>query len=183
VEKAPAIVDITSVDRRRPRRGVALHRASLPPADLRLVRGIVVTSVPRTLLDLASTVSDQRLRRLVKEAEFQRLTGTDELRDVLARHTRRKSRGTLARIVGDRVHAGRPTRSEMEDLFLEFCARRGLALPETNVELMIRGRKLEVDCVWRAERVALELDSRQAHDTEAQSSATGGDLRTGWVRK
>jgi len=60
------------------------------------------------------------------------------------------------------LRAGR-TRSDLEDDFLEFCSRRGLPLPETNVTMTVRGVRVEPDCLWRAERVILELDGYQGH--------------------
>jgi hypothetical protein len=158
-------VSVTSPRQRRPQHGIRLHRAQLRREDLAIVRGIPVTSVARTLLDLSGVVEDQRLRRLVKEAEFQRLVDTAALRGVLERHPRKRGRRALACLVGSRILAGRPTRSEMEDRFIEFCADRGLPLPETNVELELSGQVREVDCVWHRERVAVELDSRRAHAT------------------
>jgi very-short-patch-repair endonuclease len=145
---------------------VAIHRGNLPPEELGVMRGIVVTSAPRTLLDLSGVATEPRLRRLVKEAEFQSLCDAESLHEVLARHPRKRGRRTLARLVEDHVLAGRATRSEMEDRFLAFCAHRDLPLPETNVALEIGGRRFEIDCLWRGERVALELDGRRAHATD-----------------
>ena len=84
----------------------------------------------------------------------------------------------------DRALAAGKTRSELEDRFLLFCRRRGLPLPETNVELAVRGRTLNVDCVWRKARVVLELDGRRAHDTatafEADRSRDRALVAAGW---
>jgi very-short-patch-repair endonuclease len=41
----------------------------------------------------------------------------------------------------------------------------GLPRPEINAPLDLSGISIEVDALWRAERVAVELDSRQFHDT------------------
>jgi hypothetical protein len=72
----------------------------------------------------------------------------------------------LARLVeGYMLDVGK-TRSEFEDRFLRFCARRGLPLPEMNVVIDVRGRP-EVDCVWRDARLIVELDSRSAHERAA----------------
>ena len=144
-----------------------IHRASLPECEVIVIGGIPATTVPRTLLDLSSAVDEQALRRLVREAEFRRFVETYELVAVLDRHPRRKGRGTLAGIVRERLLTEGFTRSVLEDRFLAFCSDRGLPLPETNVPLVVGGREIEVDCLWREQRVALELDSRRAHDTTA----------------
>jgi hypothetical protein len=158
-------IAITATESRRARPGVRIHRAALPDPELSLVAGIPVTAVARTLLDLSGQVREHRLRRLVKQAEFLRLTDLPSLAALLERHPRRRGRRSLARIVrGYAVGAGR-TRSELEDRFLAFCADRGLPLPETNQVLEVGGRRLEVDCVWREARLVVELDGGKAHGT------------------
>lgn len=44
--------------------------------------------------------------------------------------------------------------------FLEFIDELGLPSPQTNQRI----EGLEVDCVWREQQVAVELDSRAFHD-------------------
>jgi very-short-patch-repair endonuclease len=41
----------------------------------------------------------------------------------------------------------------------------GLPRPEINASLILDDEPIEVDALWRTERVAVELDSRQFHDT------------------
>ena len=67
---------MTAADRRRPRPGLRFHRTTLPEDEVTVRNGIPVTSVPRTLLDLASVVAPDRLERAVHEAEVLRLTDT-----------------------------------------------------------------------------------------------------------
>jgi hypothetical protein len=166
-EPPTGTIATTATESRRPRSGIRIHRAQLPPSELDLVDGISVTSVPRTLLDLSGHLEDRRLRRLVKQAEFLGLTDLAALTAILDCYPRRRGRRALARIVrGYALEAGR-TRSELEDRFLAFCARRGLPLPETNQLLDLDGRRFEVDCLWREARLIVELDGREAHRTDA----------------
>jgi hypothetical protein len=54
--------------------GVRIHRSRrLPPDELTVRSGIPVTSVERTLLDLADVLDPQGLRRAVMEAEYRNL--------------------------------------------------------------------------------------------------------------
>ncbi len=53
-----------------------------------------------------------------------------------------------------------PTRSEFEDAFLAFVRRHGLPTPETNQ--IVAG--YEVDVLWRAQKLVVELDGREFHE-------------------
>jgi len=59
----------------------------------------------------------------------------------------------------------RITRSELERRFVDFLTSAVLPQPETNVTLELNSTEYEIDCLWREQLVALELDSRQAHGT------------------
>lgn len=50
-------------------RGVERHRALLPADEVTRYRGIPVTSVPRTLLDLAAVLDANQLARAVSESK------------------------------------------------------------------------------------------------------------------
>lgn len=55
-----------------------------------------------------------------------------------------------------------PTRSPLEDDFIEFCERYGLPTPVTNI--VFHGR--EVDALFPVERVIVELDGHPFHSDE-----------------
>jgi Transcriptional regulator, AbiEi antitoxin len=159
----PARIHATATRPRTRRPGMTIYRRALAAGDVAFVDGVPTTTVPRTLLDLSATIGEGALRRLIKRAEFADLTTIEELRSILARHPRRAGRRRLARIIaGHVVDAGR-TRSELEDRFLDFCSRHGLPAPEVNAVLEIRDEHVEVDCLWRAAGLVLELDGWEAH--------------------
>ena len=54
--------DVTVADRRRGPSGVRVHHAALPPGDVTVVDGIPVTTIERTLLDLAAVLRPPALR-------------------------------------------------------------------------------------------------------------------------
>jgi Transcriptional regulator, AbiEi antitoxin len=83
-------IHVTAARKRAPKRGVAIHRGILPGEDVTILDGIPVTTVPRTLLDVSATGNPSALRRLVKQAEFERLTDTAALAAILERYPRRR---------------------------------------------------------------------------------------------
>ena len=157
-------VEVTALaGRPRSRPGLRVHRAAwLHAADQTAVEGIPCTSVARTLLDLAATEPTRTVERAIEQAEKLRvldLAAVDAARERAAGH-----RGH--RVLGQVLAAYREppgTRLELERRFLELIVQAGLRRPEVNVWLPDVAQ--EVDAVWRAERVVVELDSRAHHLT------------------
>lgn len=136
------------------------------PADERTVhRRIPVTSPFRTLLDLAAVATAFEVERAIHEAEVEELTDVISLQQIIARHRGRRGMAAL-RAANESLSRGlQRSRTDLEDLFLLFTAQRRLPRMETNAQVSTARRVYEVDCLWRAERVVVELDGRAAHDT------------------
>jgi hypothetical protein len=126
-----------------------------------------VTTVPRTLFDLATILSFRQLERALNEAEVRRLWDELSLVDLLRRYPRRAGSGTVRAVLEARNAGATIVRSDLEVQFLEFVDESGFPEPEMNA--LIEG--LEVDAVWRDQRVAVELDSRTFHLTAAAFEA------------
>jgi very-short-patch-repair endonuclease len=141
--------DVTSRARRR-HAGITAHRAELTPADVTVHRGIPVTTVARTLADLAHELSLDDLARALREAQYLKLYDMKELREVLQRRPSRALRELLPHVV---------TQSAMEDRFLKLCRRHGL--PEPVRQHRIAGHPF--DFAWPGQRVVVETDGWQAH--------------------
>jgi very-short-patch-repair endonuclease len=157
-------LDVTVPQPRRARAGVRLHRSRLiHPEDRDEARGIPVTSVARTLVDLADVLSEERLAKAVHEAEVQRTFDLDAIQRVLGRLPGRQGRNRLTRVLA----AYRPdpgfTRSRAERRFLALCERHGLPRPATNVWIGDQ----EVDAYWEDVGVVVQLDGAEAHLTRA----------------
>jgi very-short-patch-repair endonuclease len=151
----------------RSRRGIQWHRGALPADEITVEDGIPVTTVPRTIFDLAGVRPRREVERAIEEAEFRRLTDPLSLHDLLARYPRRRGSRTIREILAvGRIGEG-ITRSDLEELFVAFVERTGLPRPQFNVPLEVGGLFVEPDCLWRRERVIVELDSRRAHATAA----------------
>ena len=158
-------VDVTLPSSRRQRPGITWHVANLPADEITSLAAIPVTTVPRTLLDLATVLDRRGLERAINEAEVQRHTDPLSLPALLARYPRRRGTAAIRAILAeDRIGAS-VTRSELEERFLRFVTRRRLPRPELNASIAVRGGFVEADCVWRSSRVIVELDGRAVHGT------------------
>jgi hypothetical protein len=145
-----------------PRRhgGVLAYRRSTLEGDVTTWRGIPITSVPRTLLDLARTVGSRALARAVREAVRLELTTLAALGDRLSDyHGRRGSRRlaeTLARYAGlplERARSGAEIRA------LEILRDANCPLPRLNAR--IAGE--EADLSWPTMKLIIEVDGEPFH--------------------
>lgn len=161
---ATARVDV-SVPRtsgRTGRRGIVLHRsATLERGHVTTHEGIPVTTVARTLVDLAEVVPPRALERAVDQAEVVRRLDATALEAVIEAHPRRTGCRRVQALLDSYLLDVGLTRSELEELLLRICARAGL--PRPGVNRRVAG--LEVDFVWPVERLVVEADSRRYHAT------------------
>lgn len=167
-DKAPAITHVTAPRRARAQPGLAVCRRTLPADERTIYDGIPVTSVARTLLDLAAAEGRRPLERALREAHFSRPADpAGKLLALLARYP--GARGSVAArgVLEARLFAKR-TRSDFEVIFLELLDDAGIELPRTNYAVELAGQRLELDCAWPERRFGIELDSRAAHDTPEQ---------------
>lgn len=155
-----APVDVTSLHGRRGRKGIRFHEGVLHPSDRAEQAGIPATSLPRTLLDLAEVVDEQRLKRAFEEADRLKLLRMPEMERVCAQAGRRKGLLALRRLVAE-AKAPAQTRSPLEDGFAEFYREHLADLPEplTNVSIL----DCEVDAYWPGHRLVVELDGFSTH--------------------
>jgi hypothetical protein len=121
--------------------------------------GIPVTTVARTLLDLADVLDTQALRRAVTEAEYLRRLDLPSINAVVQNNPGRRG-ARLRKAVEGKRHR---TRSPLEDRFLAFVERWGVEEPESNVWL----EGYEVDFLWRRVGLVVEMDGAAEHGTRA----------------
>jgi very-short-patch-repair endonuclease len=158
-----ARIEVTVPRPQRSRAGIQVHNAPLPADETTVIEGIPVTTVPRTLLDLAAVVDRQQLERALEQAEAQRLTDPVSLDELLQRYPGRRGSRKLAKA---RARGARGiTRSKLEERFQALLDEAVLPRPELNAPIELNGRQFEADCVWRKQRLIVELDGRAWHDT------------------
>jgi hypothetical protein len=160
-----ALVAVTVPADRRPRAGIELHRSRLPADKVTVRDGIPVTTVPRTLFDLAAQAEPRELERPLNKADVLGLRDRLSLDDLLTRYPGRPGSATARAALAARRAGASATRSELEERFLKLIDEGGLPRPETNAPLSVGGQTFEVDCLWRAQRLVVELDGRAAHAT------------------
>lgn len=154
-------VDVIAPRRvRRPHIGA--RQVLLPPDEVTTHHDIPVTTVARTLFDLAGVLTPQQLEAAITEAEGRRLGSPTSLADLVARHPHHRGVAALKTILLDAGEIGRTrTRSELEIDLLALVDAHGLPRPRTNGK--VGGH--EVDAVWADERLIVELDSFGIHTT------------------
>jgi very-short-patch-repair endonuclease len=172
---APPSVITLAVPWRRTVQGLELHAgANLRPGDTIHDARFPPTSVPRTLLDLATRYEHRALLRALAEAEFQH-----DLRPAdLERTLRRGHPGSanLRAAVAQHAPGHGEMKSRLERRFRNLLIRRGIELPQRNQPV----GPWTVDCLWRERRVVVELDGRQ-HERPHQADCD--DDRDLWLRR
>jgi hypothetical protein len=169
-----ALIDVTAARGRHGGPGIRLHRArSRDARDATRHEGIPITTVPRTLLDLAATMPPQRLERAIAQA--QRLNRFDHtaIRDVIARSNGHRGTGALAKATAD--NDPKWTRSELESWFLGLVRDAGLPEPMVNASLTAPDHpRLDPDFCWPTHHLIVELDGWETHRTHAAFEADRG---------
>ena len=149
----------------RPQPGIVQHRSPLSPDEVEIVSGIPVTGLSRTLLDLAAVLPRERLEQAMNEAEVRGLTDRVSVPALLVRYPRRPGTVALRAILDDAGKARGVTRRELERRFAAVLASTDLPRPHRNADVAVAGRFFEVDCLWRAQRLIVELDGGFVHGT------------------
>ena len=155
----PETLHVTSPSARRAKRSFVVHQADLPGADRVIYEAIPVTSVARTVLDLAVDRSARDIRRQIQRGDDFKVFDLREMRSLLAR-----SNGHRGKVQVEAALDGfRPdhvfTRSGLERRFLEVVTAAGLPTPSMNT--FVAG--FEVDAYWAEERFGVELDVYATH--------------------
>jgi very-short-patch-repair endonuclease len=135
----------------------------LDPSDVTEIDGIRVTTVPRTLLDLAAVLSVRDLGYALDRAERLQVFDVEAMEDVLSRARGRRG----AKAVRKAIAGWKPAdvRSELETLFQELVRELSLTTPRFNV--LVDGEQYthEVDAFWPSHQLIVQLDGFAYHRT------------------
>jgi very-short-patch-repair endonuclease len=154
---APAWVTVPperSADRPR----IRIRRAVVPQADIRRRHGLLLTSPPRTILDLSILLDDEELEHVAAEAAYRKLASETELLAQAEGNEGKKGVAKLRRVL-DLPGGPRRTRSPAERKMLRLLRQAGMTGFETNARI----HGYEVDLLWRDARLAAEVDGWDGH--------------------
>jgi hypothetical protein len=163
LDDARSVIDVVAAANRRSRRGILFHRVRrLDPGDCGRIDNIPVTSLPRTLLDIAAVIPQRRLVYALEKAEKLGVFDLKAIRACTARnkghHGLRALTAAIEAIEPEAAHA----HDGLERLFIAFCKRYELPAPAMNA---VVEEGLTVDALWKEQRVIVELDSWTHHRT------------------
>ena len=124
IRYAPDGLDLTAPTRRHPKANVRLHHARLAARDCAVRDAIPVTSVARTLLDLAGTLPVARFERVLERSEELDLFDLGPIDELLGRVTHHPGKTRLRAAL--EIYRDDPTvlRSNLERRFLRLVRKR-----------------------------------------------------------
>ena len=158
LKRPPSLPEVLTSRHRRPT-GVTVTRCrTIDRRDATRWHGVPVTTVPRTLVDLAALLDPPDLARAVHEAHVKHGVEPSAVERILARRHNWPGAQDLRRV----IHGDEPVSlSRLESTFIAAVRRARLPLPETS---QLAGSAY-VDCRWPAHRLTVELDGYRYHGT------------------
>jgi very-short-patch-repair endonuclease len=163
---ARSITEVTTPQKSRSWDGIMRHHKPLPADEVTVEEGIPVTSVPRTVFDLAATESAEVIESLLREMEFRELRDRLSLWDLVERYPRRRGVRKV-RLALERLTSEPPgrKRSKLEERFAPFLRRYRLPPPRFNDWIDLGSKRFQVDCHWLNTGQIVELDGWEGHRT------------------
>jgi very-short-patch-repair endonuclease len=161
-------IDVTAPHRSHSSDRIRRHVSQLPEDERTVEEGIPVTTVPRTILDLAATEDADVIQNLLRESEYLQLTDRLSLPNLLERYPGK--RGTRkVHLALDRLkeEPGGRKRSRLEERFAPFLRQHHLSLPRFNDQIVLGTKPYIVDCHWPEVGQIVELDGWQGHSTKS----------------
>jgi len=144
--------------------GIRRHFSIVPEDEWAVHEEIPVTSVHRTIVDLAASEEVDAVVAMIKEAEYLNRWDRLSLPDLLERYPgkrgSRKIRAALERFTEEPSGRKRPG---LEERFAPFLRRHHLPVPRFNDWIILGPKRFQVDCHWPDLRQVVELDGWDGH--------------------
>jgi len=161
-------VDLTTPHKSRSWDGIRRHHKALPADEVTVKEGIPVTTVPRTIFDLAATEPVEVVKAMLKESEYRNLYDRLSLWDLVQRYPgRRGVRRVRAVLEGIKDEPVGRKRSPLEERFALFLRYHHLPQPRFNDWILLGDKRYQVDCHWPGTGQIVELDGWEGHGTKS----------------
>jgi very-short-patch-repair endonuclease len=162
--------------------GVKVRRVrKLHPSEVTTFRAIPITTVARTLVDLAAEFTEDELARACHEAGVRHRTTPADVAAVLGMHPSSPGAAKLRRVMEGDIPV---TLSKLEARFLKLVSAQSLP-PPPHTNRPAGGRR--VDCRWPQHGLTVELDGYRFHNSrhsweqdrrrEREARARGDEFR------
>ena len=181
---------VTTTRKRSPTPRIKLHYTrDLAGLDQAIHQGLPVTSVARTIVDLASVTAPKVLERAFNHALRFGMTSAEEVGarlDAVGSNGRRGTR-ELQRLLMNREILHEGSASDLEDDFISFVRWAGLPMPVGQFSIFDdKGRfVMRCDFAYPTHKVAIEIDSRSYHSDAGDRARDHLKRRTataqGWI--
>jgi very-short-patch-repair endonuclease len=159
-------IDVTVPHDTRSSRLIRRHVSALPVDEVTVKDRVPVTTVPRTIFDLAATEPLDGVKAMLREAEFLELHDRLSLWDLVERYPgRRGIRKVNLALEALKDEPVDERKSRLEERFAPFLRHHDLPRGRFNQWILIGGKRFQVDCLWPDQRLIVELDGWQGHKT------------------
>jgi predicted transcriptional regulator of viral defense system len=161
IDYAPSRIQVSTPRHKRSRQGINVfpRRSGLERA---FHKGIPVTSIPTTMVDLAATDDARAVHRALGQLDFQQLLDVNSLLAACGRG--RQGATALRAAIDDYDPRAKYTNRRLEEEFYALCKRRRLPLPLLNFHV----HEIKCDAYWPDQGLVVELDGRDGHSSPAQ---------------
>jgi len=181
------VVEITATRHRRQQRGgVVCHESYLlGPNATTHIHDVPVTTIHRTIVDLASVLPSVPLEQAIDDAVRRSRTSPARLREELDRlGPKRRGFRRMDRVLGLRFDWG-SSESPLETRFRQLLRDGGVTEPVYQQEVELgSGRVARVDCAFVDRKLAIELDGAATHtsrvDRQRDLLRQNGLILAGW---
>jgi len=165
-EPGPVVVTVRHSDSRLAHLATVHQSRNLPPEDVTEVAGLPVTTITRTIIDLAMVCRRSRVEYLLDQTVSDGEVTYEEVAarlDIVARRGRKGS-GLLRKLLAARLGGYAPPASRLEAKLLAVL--RGAGLPPPVPQFPLPGRTRPegtVDAAYPEARLLIEADGRRYH--------------------
>lgn len=163
---APPEVTVEHARNRRTALGTIHGSLRLPARHVTVRRDVPVTTIARTIFDLAGVEPEEKVGKALDYAVSRRMCTLRQVNQVFFALAGQGRRGTVAMrtLLEARGEGYVPPATELERLGRKVFSEGGLPTPDFEVHLGDEDLIGRVDCYWREAKLVVELDGGRYHD-------------------